>query len=96
MSKTQLPAGQEPPKIEFPCEDYPIKVMGDAGDTFYQFTLDVVSKHAPGFDMAKVSIKASRNGRFQSITLFVTATGVDQLQSMHLELKANPMTKMVL
>ncbi|GAA5317015.1 MAG: DUF493 domain-containing protein [Candidatus Pelagadaptatus aseana] len=95
-SNTSAPGQPEPPKIEFPCPDYPIKVMGEAGDEYYQFVIDVMQRHAPGFDPAKVGIKESRNGSFQSITFFITATGVDQLEALHNELRANSKTKMVL
>lgn len=87
---------QEPPKIEFPCEDYPVKIMGDAGSEFYDFALEVMQRHAPGFDHKRITVKDSRNGRFQSITVFITATGVDQLEALHQELRASAMTKMVL
>lgn len=86
----------EPPKIEFPCEDYPVKVMGASGSEFYAFTLSVFDRLAPGYDPKRVTVKDSRNGTFQSITLFITATGVDQLQTLHETLRANPQTKMVL
>ncbi|MEL7399124.1 MAG: DUF493 domain-containing protein [Pseudomonadota bacterium] len=87
---------QEPPKIEFPCENYPVKIMGDAGDQFHSFALEVMQRHAPGFDQSRITIKNSRNGRFQSITVFITATGVDQLEALHNELQTSDMTKMVL
>lgn len=87
---------QEPPKIEFPCKDYPVKVMGDSGSGFHAFALEVMERHAPGLDQSRISVKGSRNGRFQSITFLITATGLDQLQALHQELSASPMTKMVL
>lgn len=87
---------QEPPKIEFPCADYPIKVLGVAHDSVTQFVMEVTERHAPGFNSEKVTIKASREGRFQSVTLFITATGVDQLEAYHKELTAHPDIKMVL
>ncbi|MYM63236.1 YbeD family protein [Pseudomaricurvus sp. HS19] len=96
MVASQTGSGQEPPKIEFPCEDYPIKVMGDSGPEFHQFAIEVMERHAPGLDQARITIKDSRNGRFQSITFMITATGIDQLQALHQELIASPMTKMVL
>jgi len=92
----QNPTQQEPPKIEFPCEDYPVKVMGDSGDEFHAFAVEVMVRHAPDLDQARITVKGSRNGRFQSITFMITATGVDQLQALHQELIASPMTKMVL
>lgn len=96
MSDRLDPAGAEPPKIEFPCENYPVKVMGDAGTAFHRFAVEVMERHAPGLDQALITVRDSRNGRFQSITFFITATGVDQLQALHEDLRANAMTKMVL
>lgn len=87
---------QQPPKIEFPCADYPIKVMGDSGSQFHQFAVEVMTRHAPGLDQSRITVRDSRNGRYQSITFFITATGIDQLESLHTELRANTMTKMVL
>lgn len=87
---------QEPPKIEFPCENYPIKIMGEHSDAYERSVLDIVEKHASGFDRERTHIRVSSKGRFRSITVYITATGIEQLQSMHIELQAMPATKMVL
>lgn len=87
---------QEPPKIEFPCDDYPVKIMGDAGSHYYEFAIEVVEQYAPKFDRSKISVRESRNGTFQSITVFITATGIEQLKGLHTSLRENPKTKMVL
>lgn len=92
----QSSAQKDPPKIEFPCEDYPVKVMGDSGSEFHAFAVDVMARHVDGLDVSRLTVKDSRNGRFQSITFMITATGVEQLQALHQELSASPMTKMVL
>ncbi len=84
------------PTIEFPCEDYPIRVMGDAGQSFQTFVLDVFERHAPGFDRAKVQVRPSRNGRFESVCVTIRATGPAQLETLFLDLKQNPAVKMVL
>ncbi len=84
------------PKIAFPCPDYPVKVMGDAGEAFYDFVLAVIERHAPGFARDKVTVRASRNGSYQSITVFITATGEPQLRALFTDLKASPQLKMVL
>lgn len=86
----------EAPKIEFPCEDYPIKIMGQSGPEYHEFVVSVVERHAPGFDQTRITIRESAKGTFQSITVFITATGVSQLQALHQELTASDMTKMVL
>jgi len=87
---------QEPPKIEFPCRDYPVKVMGAASQQYYDFAISVMEKHAGGFDYSRLTSRTSRNGNFQSITFFIVATGPEQLEALHVELTANPETKMVL
>lgn len=86
---------QDPPKIEFPCS-YPIKVMGDAAPDFKDFVIEVMSKHAGEVAQSDVSIRESRNGSFLSVTVTITATGVDQLTRIHEELKLSSRVKMVL
>lgn len=86
----------QPPKIEFPCEQYPIKSMGKAGAAFRAAVLAVMEKHAPGFDTASVQVRPSSKGSYESVTVFITATGVDQLQAIFNDLKAIPDIRMVL
>ncbi|MGQ9425073.1 HP0495 family protein [Gilvimarinus sp. F26214L] len=86
----------QPPRIEFPCHDYPIKVMGDAGAELHDWVITVMERHAPGFDVSKVTIRDSRNGRFQSVTVFITATGEPQLKALFEDLKQLDAVKMVL
>lgn len=87
---------QQPPAIEFPCKDYPVKIMGNTGAEIYQFVIETTEIHAPGFDRGKISIRTSSKGRFQSITVYITATSVDQLESYHQALTAHRSIKMVL
>lgn len=84
------------PKIEFPCERYPIKVIGEAGEGFTDMVIEVVQRHAPGFDSSTLVARDSRNGRFLSVQVLITATGLEQLQSIHLDLKASGRVHMVL
>ena len=86
---------QEAPKIEFPC-DYPIKIMGVAGDELHRVIKMVMIKHAPGYDEAQITIRDSAQGNYQAITVTITATGTDQLQAIFTELKTSQHVKMVL
>lgn len=63
---------------------------------YHEFVVSVVERHAPGFDQTRITVRESAKGTFQSITVFITATGVNQLQALHQELTASDMTKMVL
>ena len=92
----EITAGDQPaPKIEFPC-DYPIKIMGEAGDELRLLVKEVMFKHAPGFDEASICIRDSKNGTYQSLTVTITATGVEQLQAIFIDLKSSQRVKMVL
>ncbi|TKD38266.1 DUF493 domain-containing protein [Azotobacter chroococcum] len=84
------------PKIEFPCELYPIKVIGDAGEGFADLVVEVIQRHAPGLDSSTLRLRDSRNGRYLAVQVLITATGVEQLQAIHLDLRATGRVHMVL
>jgi uncharacterized protein len=87
---------QQPPKIEFPCENYPIKVLGDADQEMHTYVLEIMERHAPGFDQTRITIAESSRGRFQSLTVWITATGESQLFSINEDLRRNKKIKMVM
>ncbi len=93
---TESKSETQPPKIEFPCERYPIKVIGDAGEGFHQAVVEVIRRHAPNFDEATAVTRDSRNGRFLSVQVLITATSVEQLQAIHADLRATGRVHMVL
>ena len=85
----------EPPRIEFPCR-YPIKVIGEAGEGFTELVITIVERHAPDSETRLIDVRDSKNGRFLSVRVELTATGPDQLQALHTELKATGRVHMVL
>ena len=86
----------KPPKIEFPCPRYPIKVIGDACADFAELVLDTVQRHAPDLDRGTLLTRDRRNGRSLSVQVLITATGVDQLQAIHQDLRATGRVHMVI
>lgn len=89
-------ADEEPPKIVFPCPDYPIKIMGYSGVQFREHVLQVVEKYAPGFDASMMEVRDSSGGKYQAITLRIMATGEDQLAGLNEELRLSELVKLVL
>ena len=85
-----------PPKIEFPCERYPIKIIGEAGEGFTELMVEIIQRHAPDFDATSINIRDSKNGRFLSVQVLITATGIEQLESIHQDLRATGRVQMVL
>lgn len=86
---------EEPPKIEFPC-DYPIKVMGRNVARFRPTIIEVVERHAPGFDQEAIVVRDSRKGNFLSLTITIVATGPEQLDALHKDLIDTGLVQMVL
>ncbi len=81
--------------LEFPC-DFPIKIMGTAADDFARLMVDIVLRHAPDFDAARVEMRASSGGKYLSVTCTVRATSKPQLDALYRELTAHPLVKVVL
>ncbi len=88
-------AEQEKPKIEFPCA-YPIKVMGLHEEGFAACVLEIVQRHDPAISAEQLSYRPSRTGKYLSINVTITATGVAQLQALFDDLKASGRVAMVL
>ena len=81
--------------LEYPC-DFPIKILGHTCAGFAQTILEVVQRHAPDFDGATLQMKASKRGKYLSITCVIRATSREQLDALYQELCDHPMVVMVL
>jgi putative lipoic acid-binding regulatory protein len=87
--------------LEFPC-DFPLKIMGAinngcaTGDGFAQAIVEVVLKHAPDFDAARVEMRPSRAGNYLSLTCTIRAASKSQLDALYRELTGHPWVKIVL
>jgi hypothetical protein len=71
--------------LEFPC-DFPIKAMGRGGEAFPGIVITIVRRHAPDLDESRVRIRASRKGRYQSVTVTIRAESKNQLDNIYQEL----------
>ena len=74
--------------IEFPCV-FPIKMMGRDSPEFRATARALVEKHAGAVPDEAVQAALSRNGRFVSVTVTITATSRDQLDTIYREVTAH-------
>lgn len=81
--------------IEYPSA-FPIKIMGKAEDALAQVVLEIITRHAPGFDGATMEMRASSGGKYVSLTCTVIATSREQLDNLYRELSGHPLVKVVL
>jgi putative lipoic acid-binding regulatory protein len=82
-------------KIEFPCNDYPIKVIGDTSVGFTAAVMEVLKKHAT-VDLKTLAERQSSNGKYTTVQLHIVATGEDQLRDINSALRATGFVHMVL
>jgi putative lipoic acid-binding regulatory protein len=92
-----MPEPTSPPEtlLEFPCS-FPLKIMGETHDQLAQTVLEIVLRHAPDFDGATMEMRASRGGKYLSLTCTVNATSKLQLDDLYRELSGHPLVKVVL
>ncbi|MDX1518325.1 MAG: DUF493 domain-containing protein [Woeseiaceae bacterium] len=74
--------------LEFPCE-FPVKMMGRDTREFHVTARRLVEKHAGPVSDDRIQSAQSRNGRFVSITVTVTATSRQQLDAIYRELTSH-------
>lgn len=81
--------------IEFPCA-FPLKIMGLTNDALAQTVLEIVRRHAPGYDGSDMQMRASSGGKYVSLTCTINATSKPQLDALYRELSGHPLVKVVL
>ena len=81
--------------IGFPCE-FPIKVLGNATDTFDLEIATLVRRHVPDLSEGAITSRPSKSGNYLSVTIVVRATSQAQLDAIYLELTASELVIMAL
>lgn len=83
------------PKIEFPCPDYPIKVIGDVRPGFQQDVQTCLDELRVSYS-ADVQQRDSRAERFIALTFMITAESEAQLHQLNIALRAVQGVRLVL
>ncbi len=86
----------EAPKIEFPCANYSLKIVGLKTANYHKWVVECMQRLSPELDPKKVQVVDSRNVTFQSIRLAVTAQSEDHLKEIHQTLMDSGKVKLVL
>ena len=73
--------------LKFPCK-FPIKVMGRNADDFATLVADIVRRHVPASDVLDIATRESRENRFLSVSVTITAPSRQQLDALYSELTA--------
>ncbi|WP_219703348.1 YbeD family protein [Marinomonas lutimaris] len=84
------------PKIEFPCENYVIKVVSLDVDGIHTEITERLLVHAPEMNTAAENTNRSSKGRFISFSFRIVAQSEDQLSALHRDLMSIEAVKMVM
>lgn len=94
MTTTPPPPATES-LIQYPCA-FPIKIMGERSDALQQAVVALAQQFDPDFDPATIELRDSASGKYQGITITITATSRAQLDDLYRALTSHPLVKVVL
>ncbi len=81
--------------LRFPCE-FPIKAMGRAEDDFDALVVALIRQFSPDLMEGAVRTRASKEGRYVSVTVTIQAQSREQLDNIYLALTAEKRVLMAL
>jgi len=84
------------PKIEFPCNDYVIKVVSLEVEGIHATLGECLKTHAPEMNPDAAKVNRSSKGRFVSYSFRIVAQSETQLSALHNDLMAIESVKMVM
>lgn len=76
--------------------DYPIKLIGLAGDELRQAVVTILKDHFNDFDENSLTVQPSRTGKYHSITAQLYFTELEQVHALYADLAACPLIKTAL
>lgn len=76
--------------------DYPIKLIGLAGDELHGAVVDILVKHFPDFDGASIKVQPSSTGKYHSLTAKLVFEELEQVHALYADLAACPLIKTAL
>ena len=76
--------------------DYPIKLIGVAGNELRVAVVEILVKHFPDFDASTLTVQPSRTGKYHSITAQLVFQELEQVHALYADLAACPLIKTAL
>jgi uncharacterized protein len=81
--------------LEFPCE-FPIKAFGHASPDLSIHVMEIVRRHAPETQDERMTLRSSTAGKYDAVTVTITATSKAQLDAIYQDLTASSIVIMAL
>ena len=84
---------EEETLFEFPCE-FPIKCMGLNIPEFESSVVEIMNRHVPDLGEGAIKSRLSKEGKYCAITVTITASSKNQLDTIYMELTSCTHIKM--
>lgn len=75
--------------LTFPCQ-FPIKAMGLNHDSFESSVLSIINQHVPSLSEGAIATRTSKDAKYLSLTITITATSQIQLDNIYHALSSHP------
>ena len=76
--------------------DYPIKLIGNAGEQLHNSVVEILVKHFPEFDGDSIKVQPSSSGKYHSLTAQLRFEELEQVHQLYADLAACPHIKTAL
>lgn len=76
--------------------DYPIKLIGDAGEELHDAVVSILVKHFPEFQKDSLAVQPSKTGKYHSLTAQLRFDELEQVHALYADLAACPLIKTAL
>ena len=76
---------EQAPGFEFPCE-YQIKAMGLDDGRFHEVVIEIIRRHCDSVREDSLSSRASRTGKYVSVSIVIEASSREQLDAIYEDL----------
>jgi putative lipoic acid-binding regulatory protein len=73
---------EQAPGFEFPCE-YQIKAMGLDDGRFHEVVIEIIRRHCDSVREDSLSSRASRTGKYVSVSIVIEASSREQLDAIY-------------
>lgn len=87
--------GKEETLFEFPCE-FPVKCMGLNKPEFEVAVIEIMNRHVSDLGEGAIKTRLSKEGKYCSITVTITARSKKQLDAIYMDLTSCTHVKMSL
>ncbi len=76
--------------------DYPIKLIGVAGEELHVAVVEILVKHFPEFDGESLNVQPSKTGKYHSLTAQLVFQELEQVHALYADLAACSLIKTAL